>query len=175
MRKKKLYLSQIPPSKGGEFGRFIPALMGEVVFLAIEKFGLPGQVAELPLIDIFTSYHIEKDTIIRPMSASPAEVIDAVNRQSGIYLTVEEVDIVGIDIGNESTTWLLPKGNVYGITGTPAMRYKNPSHQILLPWVLKDSEYELPARHRYSQYHSLMNALAILKAYVPTTNQETPT
>lgn len=175
MRKKKLYLSRIKPNNGGVLNRFIPALMGEVVFQAIEKFGLPGHVAELPLIDIFTFYHIEKDTVIRPMTAQPQAVIDAVNQHSAIHLEEQDVDMVGIDIGNESVTWLLPKGNVFGITGTPAMRYKNPSDQILLPRMLKEGEYGLGAHHRYSQYHSLMNALACIKAYVPSTTQESLT
>lgn len=178
MRKKKVYLSQLNPRNAGVLARFIPALMGDVVFEAIEKFSLPGQVAELPLIDIFTFYHIEPGTIIQPMMATQQQVVDAINGQSGIHLTVSEVDIVGIDIGNESIVWISPRPHmqVYGINGTPAIRFKNPSHQILLPRLLKDSEHQLPVSHRWSQYHSLKNALAAIKAYDPSLNprQEIP-
>jgi hypothetical protein len=174
MRKKKVYLSQLNPRKAGVLGRFIPVLMGDVVFRIIEKFDLPGQVAELPLIDLFSFFHIEPDTVIQPMTATKQQVVDAINGQSGIHLEVSEVDVVGIDIGNESIVWIMPKPHmqVYGISGTPAIRFKNPSNQILLPRLLKDSEYQFPVSHRWSQYHSLMNALAIIKAYDPSANQQ---
>lgn len=175
MRKKKLYLSQVPLNKGGPLAMFIPALMGDVVHMAITKFDLPGQLAELPLIDIFSSFFIEHDTPIRPMSSKPEELVKLINMQSHIHLTVDEVDMMGIDIGNQSVTWLTPKGRVYGLTGQPAVRYRNVTYAPITEYKIKEREFAVPVEKRYAQYRSLMNALAILKAYVPSTPQETLT
>lgn len=173
MRKKKLYLSRVHPSNGAPLAKFIPALLAEVVHTAITKFELPGESAEGPLIKLFQEYFVAGDTPIRPMSSKPQDLIDLINAQNRIGLTGEEVDMCGIDVGGQSVTWLTPRGRVYGLCGNAAVEYRNASWAPLQ--MFGEVEFAIPVERRYALYRSLMNALATLKAYVPSTPQETLT
>lgn len=174
MRKKKVYLSQVNPRKADGLIQFIPALMGEVVYEAIMRFGLPGLAAESVLVDLFKSQYVAKDTVIAPMTSDRVALVNLINLRSGISLSVEEVDMVGIDVGSESVTWVSPKDGmrVYGLTGSPAMQYRNVSGNAVELRMLRDSKLPYRIDPRFSLYESLQNALAILKAYEPSTLQQ---
>lgn len=163
MRKRRIYLSQLTPNTAWAARRFNLSLVDRIAQVGVDKFGFDRDKFAAAIQNLVALHRIPEGVKVESMTTPVIELLALVNTQAVVQIAPDTVDVTGVDIGDQSISFLASKAGS-AFSGSLVVAYHNLTGEPL-PVISFGTQAERnDAFDLFIRNESLENLLAAFKA-----------